>query len=200
MRKVALRGLVLVVVIGVLGVGSYAIAGGGAKHFKGTTLDGYEENPDVSTRRDGRRSRRSSRTTARRSSTSSAYSGLEGTVLARARALRQGGVNGGVSCSCASGGDQAASARRPTGGTVHRRGYRRSGRASGRPARASLPVSLAEIVAAMRAGHAYANVHSHELARRRDPRADQRPQASNDYGGATARRRDRTRGARSRPA
>ena len=35
MGKLALRGLVLVVVIGLLGVGSYAIAGGGTKNFKG---------------------------------------------------------------------------------------------------------------------------------------------------------------------
>jgi len=48
MRKLALRGLVLTVVIGVLGVGSYAIAGGGTKHFKGN-LEGYQENLDVST-------------------------------------------------------------------------------------------------------------------------------------------------------
>ena len=33
--------------------------------------------------------------------------------------------------------------------------------------------NLAEILAAMRAGHAYANVHSSTLARRRDPRTDQ---------------------------
>ncbi len=49
MRKLALRGLVVAVVIGVLGVGSYAIAGGGSKSFKGSPLNGYEENPDLST-------------------------------------------------------------------------------------------------------------------------------------------------------
>ena len=36
MRKLALRGLALAAVIALLGVGSYAIAGGGTKHFKGT--------------------------------------------------------------------------------------------------------------------------------------------------------------------
>ena len=52
MRKLALRGLVLTVVIGLLGLGSYAIAGGGSKNFKGKDMNGYEENLDVSTRGD----------------------------------------------------------------------------------------------------------------------------------------------------
>ena len=39
MGKLALRGLVLAAVIGVLGVGSYAIAGGGSKNFKGKSAE-----------------------------------------------------------------------------------------------------------------------------------------------------------------
>ena len=35
MWKLALKGLVLGAVIGLLGVGSYAIAGGGSKNFEG---------------------------------------------------------------------------------------------------------------------------------------------------------------------
>ena len=49
MGKLALRGLVLTVVIGLLGLGSYALAGGGSKHFNGDPMIGYQENPDVST-------------------------------------------------------------------------------------------------------------------------------------------------------
>src|ERR671915_305891 len=49
MGRLALRGLVLVTVIALLGVGSYAIAGGGSKNFKGSPLTGWEENPDIST-------------------------------------------------------------------------------------------------------------------------------------------------------
>ena len=40
MGKLALRGLVLAAVIALLGVGSYAIAGGGTKNFDGQPADG----------------------------------------------------------------------------------------------------------------------------------------------------------------
>ncbi len=91
MGKLAFRGLVLVVVIGVLGVGSYAIAGGGSKHFNGEPAD-----------RLSRRTRTSRRVAtgsfkARLSNDGTSihyelsYSGLEGTVHAGARPLRKAG-------------------------------------------------------------------------------------------------------------
>ena len=88
MRKLALRGLVVAVVIGVLGVGSYAIAGGGSKSFKGSPLNGYEENPDISTVGTGSFEARLSRDGTSLHYKLS-YSGLEGNVAAGTRPLRE---------------------------------------------------------------------------------------------------------------
>jgi hypothetical protein len=52
MSKLVLRVVGLGVVIAVLGAGSYAIAGSNTKNFSGT-LVGFEENPDVSTPANG---------------------------------------------------------------------------------------------------------------------------------------------------
>ena len=49
MSRLALRVVAVRGVIGLLGVGSYAIAGAGSKNFEGNPLNGYEENPDIST-------------------------------------------------------------------------------------------------------------------------------------------------------
>ena len=53
MSKLALRVVGLGVVIALLGVGSYAIAGSNTKNFSGIPLNGFEENPDVSTPANG---------------------------------------------------------------------------------------------------------------------------------------------------
>src|SRR5215213_2471595 len=96
MRRLALRGLVLAAVIGLLGVGSYAVAGGGTKHFQGTDMNGYEENPDVSTLAtgsfEGRLSKDGSTLTYELS-----YSGLEGVVSQSHIHFGKPGVNGGIS-------------------------------------------------------------------------------------------------------
>ena len=70
MSKLALRSLVLGAVIALLGVASYAIAGGGTRNFNGDPMVGYEENPDISTVATGE-FRQGSRTTATRFGTSS---------------------------------------------------------------------------------------------------------------------------------
>ena len=80
MSKLALRGLVLGTVIALLGVASYAIAGGGSEELQRTiALTGYEETPDISTVATGE-------FTARLNDDGTSlhyklrYSGLEGTV------------------------------------------------------------------------------------------------------------------------
>ena len=155
MGKLALRGLVLAVVIGLLGLGSYAIAGGGTKNFT-ASLEGYQENVDVSTGASG-----SFEAQLSNDGTSLhyvlTYSGLEGgTVTAAHVHFGKPGVNGGVSYFICGGGGRPACTT-PSGtfeGDVVAAdviGPAGQGIAAG---------EFAEIVAAMRAGHTYANVHS----------------------------------------
>ena len=79
MSKVASRVTAVLGAIALLGVGSYAIAGSGSKNFRGDPLNGYEENPDISTVASGS-------FTARLSDDGNSihytlsYSGLEGNV------------------------------------------------------------------------------------------------------------------------
>ena len=96
MSKLAVRGLVLGTVIAVLGVASYAIAGGGTRNFNGDPMIGYEENPDISTVATGK-------FTARLSDDGKSlhykltYSGLEGAVTQAHVHFGKRAVNGGVS-------------------------------------------------------------------------------------------------------
>jgi hypothetical protein len=172
MGRLALRGLVLAAVIGLLGIGSYAVAGGGTKHFKGTDMNGYEENPDVSTLAtgsfEGRLSKDGTQLTYELT-----YSGLEGIVTQSHIHFGKAGVNGGIAlwlCQTAAVPAPAqVAATTPTcpaapGGTVT--GVLDAGDVVGPsgqlidPAVGATPGDFAEIIAAMRSGHAYANVHS----------------------------------------
>jgi hypothetical protein len=175
MRKLALRGLVVAVVIGVLGVGSYAIAGGGSKSFKGSPLNGYEENPDISTVGTGSFEARLSRDGTSLHYKLS-YSGLEGNVAQAHVHFGKRGINGGISfflCTNLAVPPPPAPASTPppcpgtTSGTVEgdidAADVIGPGATVGPPATAGQgiePGNLAEILAAMRAGHAYANVHT----------------------------------------
>ena len=155
MGKLALRGLVLAVVIGLLGLGSYAIAGGGTKNFTGS-LEGYQENVDVSTGASGSfEAQLSNDGTSLHYELS--YTGIEGGTVSAAHVhFGKPGVNGGVSYFLCGGGGRPACTT-PSGtfeGDVVAAdviGPAGQGIAAG---------EFAEIVAAMRAGHAYANVHS----------------------------------------
>lgn len=163
MGKLAFRGLALVVVIGVLGVGSYAIAGGGSKNFKGN-LDGYQETPaTLSTPAGGSfEARLSNDGTSLHYKLS--YSGLEGTVTQAHVHFGQRALSGGISYwLCETADVQSPSASTPTcpaapGGTVE--GDIRALEVIGPAVQGIAAGEFAEIVAAMRAGYAYANVHS----------------------------------------
>lgn len=170
MGKLARKGLVLATVIALLGVGSYAIAGGGSKSFKGTPLNGYEENPDISTVATGEFEARLSRDGTSLHYELS-YSGLEGAVQQAHVHFGKRGVNGGVSFFLCSNlpnppaGTPACPG--PNSGTVEgdieAADVIGPGATVGPPPTAGQgiePGNLAEILAAMRAGHAYANVHS----------------------------------------
>lgn len=153
MGKLAFRGLVLTVVVGLLGVGSYAIAGGGTKNFTGS-LEGYQENADVSTGASGSfEARLSDDGTSLHYVLS--YSGLEGTVTQAHVHFGKPAVNGGVSYFLCNGPTTPAC---PQSGTVE--GDIEAADVIGPAGQGIEAGNLAEIVAAMRAGHAYANVHS----------------------------------------
>jgi len=170
MRKLALRGLVVAVVIGVLGVGSYAIAGGGSKSFKGSPLNGYEENPDLSTVGTGSFEARLSKDGTSLHYKLS-YSGLEGNVQQAHVHFGKPAINGGISFFLCSNlpNPPAGTPACPgtTEGTVEgdieAADVIGPGATVGPPPTAGQgiePGNLAEILAAMRAGHAYANVHT----------------------------------------
>ncbi len=162
MSKLALRVIAVTGVIALLGVGSYAIAGGGTKNFNDVRLTGYEENPDVSTVGTGSfEARLSDDGTSLRYKLS--YSGLEGTVTQSHVHFGKRAINGGISFwLCETTTNASPSASTPTcpapGGTVE--GTITAAEVVGPTAQGIEALNLAEILAAMRAGHAYANVHT----------------------------------------
>jgi hypothetical protein len=163
MSKVAFRAVIVAGVIALLGVGSYAVAGSGSPNFSGDPLIGYEENPDISTVATGS-------FTARLSEDGKSihyrlsYSGLEGNVQQSHVHFGKPGINGGISFFlCGTTGFQ------PPAGTPAPPTCPQSGTVEDDitaadvigPTGQGIEVgNLAEILAAMRAGHAYANVHS----------------------------------------
>ena len=161
MSKLALRGLVLGAAIALLGVASYAIAGGGTRNFNGDPMIGYEENPDISSVATGH-------FTARLSDDGNSlhykltYSGLEGAVTQAHVHFGKRAVNGGVSyflCGTAAAPGPAGTPACPTpGGTVE--GDIDAADVIGPSPQGIEPGAFKEILAAMRAGSAYANVHS----------------------------------------
>jgi hypothetical protein len=162
MGKLALRGLVLAAVIALLGVGSYAIAGGGSKNFEGSPLTGYQENPDLSTPAIGSFEARLSND-GESLTYELSYSDLEGVVTQAHVHFGKPAINGGISFwLCETATNPSPSATTPAcpvpGGTVT--GEITAAEVIGPAGQGIAPTEFGEIVAAMRAGHAYANVHS----------------------------------------
>jgi hypothetical protein len=161
MSRLALRLIAVAGLIALLGVGSYAIAGGGTNNFKGDPMLGYAENPDVSTTAAGSFE-------AKLSSDGDSlhyvlsYSGLEGAVTQAHVHFGKTAVNGGISyflCGTAASPGPAGTPACPTpGGTVE--GDIDAADVIGPTGQGIEPGAFGEILAAMRAGHAYANVHS----------------------------------------
>ena len=161
MSKLAARGLVLGAVIAVLGVASYAIAGGGTRNFNGNPMIGYEEVPSLSTAATGE-------FTAKVSDDGKSlhykltYSGLEGAVTQAHVHFGRRATAGGVSfflCGTAASPGPAGTPACPTpGGTVE--GDIDATDVIGPTTQGIEAGAFNEILAAMRAGAAYANVHS----------------------------------------
>jgi hypothetical protein len=158
MSKLANRAVVVGVVIGLLGLVSYAVAGGGKDHLKVGTLTGYEENPDISTAATGTFEARiiGDKTIAYKLT----YSGLEGTVQQAHIHFGKVAVNGGISAFLCSNlpSPPPGTPACPASGTVE--GEIDAADVIGPEVQGIEPGAFAELIAAMRAGHTYANVHS----------------------------------------
>lgn len=159
-----MRKLIALAAVGgalVLALGTYALAGAGSKDFKAKDLSGYAENPDVSSIAAG-----SFRGKLSKDGSTLAYElefgGLEGTVTQSHIHFGKAGVNGGISiwlCDSATNPSPSpATPLCPQSGTVT--GEVSAADVVGPTGQGIAPGELAEILAAMRAGHAYANVHS----------------------------------------
>jgi hypothetical protein len=148
--------LVLAVLAAGLLVTSLAGAGAGKKNLKADELTGYQENPDVSSTGTG-----SFEATidddAQTITYELSYSGIEGgDAFAAHIHFGKRAVNGGVSAFLCGGGDKPACPA--TEGTVT--GVIDAADIVGPAGQGIEAGSFTELVAAMRAGHSYANVHS----------------------------------------
>ncbi len=154
-RSVALA--VAVVGIGLL-VASLAVASEGQKILKADDLVGYQENPDVSTVATG-----SFDVTiddaAQTLAYELSYSGLEGNVQQAHVHFGKRALNGGISVFlCTNLGNNPNAPPCPQEGTVS--GTLGASDIVGPSGQGIAPGEFEELVAAMRAGHTYANVHS----------------------------------------
>ncbi len=155
MRRRSILLAVAVLAAGLL-VASLAGASGGKKNLKADELSGYQENPDVSTGATG-----SFEVTidddAQAITYELTYSGIEGGTASAAHIhFGKRAVNGGVSAFLCSGGDKPACPA--TAGTVT--GVIDAADIIGPVGQGIGLGEFDELVAAMRAGNTYVNVHS----------------------------------------
>ena len=151
-----------------LGVGSYAIAGGNSNQLRGDGMIGYAENPDVSSVATGR-FRATLDAAANTISYQLSYTDLEGTVTQAHIHFGKSGVNGGIVlylCSnlAAPAGvplPQACPASPATiTGTLTPADIFDGAAGQGITGAGDDAAEWAEIERAIRAGRTYANVHS----------------------------------------
>ena len=159
MRRRSVLLAIAVLAAGLL-VASLAGAAGGKKNLKADDLTGYQENPDISTVATG-----SFTATldddARTITYELTYSGLEGTVLQAHIHFGKRAVNGGVTvflCGTAGSPGPAGTPVCPQSGTVTRTVAASDILAPG--TQGIEAGNYEELVAAMRAGNTYANIHS----------------------------------------
>jgi hypothetical protein len=159
MSNRAFRAVVLGAVIVLLGLASYAVAGGGKHHVKAGTLTGYEENPDVSTVAKGTLELRID-DNAQTIMYELSYSGLEGTVQQAHIHFGKRAINGGIAVFLCSNlpDPPAGTPACPQSGEVG--GVLEAADVIGPAGQGIEPGAFGELVAAIRAGHTYANVHS----------------------------------------
>jgi hypothetical protein len=160
MRRIGTFAVLIAALLVALGVSSYAIANGGKKNLKADGLTGLQENPDISTVAGG-----SFTVTldddARTLTYELTYAGLEGTVQQAHIHFGKRAVNGGVTvflCGTAASPGPAGTPVCPQSGTVSRTVTAADILAPG--TQGIEAGNYEELAAALRSGHAYANVHS----------------------------------------
>jgi len=162
-RVLVVVGLLVAGAITVLAIGSFGIAGSEKQNLKADELVGYQENPDLSTAASGTFDV-SLDDAAQTLTYELSYSGLEGNVQQAHIHFGKRGINGGITVFLCSnlGNGPAGTPACPQSGTVSRTVAAAdilapsvSGTAQGIE-----QMNYAELAAALRAGHAYANVHS----------------------------------------
>jgi CHRD domain len=160
MRRLGLHAALVGVLLAVVGVGSYAIAGSGnGQRLEADRLVGFEENPDVSTVARGRFEATINRS-ARTISFKLSYSRLEADVQQAHIHFAKRGVNGGVSVFLCSNlpDPPPGTAACPQSGTV--RGVIEPADIIGPVEQGIEAMAFDELVAALKRGRTYANVHS----------------------------------------
>jgi hypothetical protein len=95
MKRFGLQAALAVALLVVLGVGSYAIAGGNSNQLRGNRMIGYAENPDVSSVASGR-FRGTLDASANTLAYELSYADLEAAVLQAHIHFAKAGVNGGI--------------------------------------------------------------------------------------------------------
>jgi hypothetical protein len=153
----------LVGAIALLSIGSYAIAGSEKTSLKADELVGYQENPDISTVASG-----SFEVTldddAQTLTYALSYGDLEGTVQQAHIHFGKRAINGGITVFLCSnlGNGPAGTPACPQEGTVTRTVSAADilAPAVGTTSQGIEAMNFAELAAALRAGHTYANVHS----------------------------------------
>jgi hypothetical protein len=159
MGHVRLKLAAATAVVCALGVGGVAAAGGGGEPFGGD-LNGYEEVPAVSTAATGRFDA-VVRVHHGKIWWKLSYAGLTGDVQQAHIHFAQPAVNGGISVFlCSNLGNGPAGTQPCPAPPATIKGVATAADVVGPGAQGIAPGELAELVAAMRAGMTYANVHS----------------------------------------
>lgn len=161
MKKLGVPVALIVALLVALGIGSYAIAGGGKKNLRADQLTGLQENPDISTVATGR-FEITLDDDAKELTYELEYSGLEGTVTQAHVHFSKRAVNGGITlwlCGTATNPGPAGTPACPVpGGTVTRTATAADIVPPG--TQGIEAGNYEELAEALRAGHTYANVHS----------------------------------------
>ena len=160
MRTNLARAAFALVLIVIAGIGSYAMADSGKKQLKADTLSGYQENPDISTVANGSFEVSINDEDQTLTYTLS-YSGLEAPVTQAHIHFGKRAINGGVTvflCGTAAAPGPAGTPPCPASGSVSRTVGAADILAPG--TQGIEAGNFEELAAALRAGHAYANVHS----------------------------------------
>jgi hypothetical protein len=174
MRRLTLHAALIGALLVVFGAGSYAVAHGGKRHVKTGDMSGYFEAPSVSSAASGEFEAKidDSRDTI---TYELEYEDLEGTVTQAHIHFGQRSVSGGISvwlCETATNQNPLTTADTPTcpqsgkvTGTLTPADVQGPGGVPPAPGGQGIaPGEFEELVAAIRAGRTYANVHSSKFA------------------------------------